>query len=128
MWLNDGSVEVFIWDSKCCVQWIWIITSCPHLSQQHVSGDDNLNVSIGNYFIPCARKQKVPSPLPSLWVKLLEGNHLLVSPFPTHMPTHFSSEEAFQVEELYSSVNEFDFQDFCATVNKILFYQPTSWH
>lgn len=67
MWLNDSSVEVFIWDSECCVQWTWIITSCPHLSQQHINGDDNLNVSIGIYFIPCARMQREssqPSPFP----------------------------------------------------------------
>lgn len=61
MRLNDGSVEVFIWDSECCVQCIWIITSCPHLSQQHINADDNLNVSISNYFIPCARKQRESS-------------------------------------------------------------------
>lgn len=61
IWLNDVSVEVFIWDSESCLQWTWIITSCPHLSQQHINGDDNLNVSMGNYFIPCARKQRESS-------------------------------------------------------------------
>lgn len=104
MWLSNSSVEVFIWDSGCCVQWIWIITSSPHLSQQRVNDDDNLNVNTSNYFIPCVRKQRKGSQSASFPVSdiVLRQITFLVSPFPTHMLTHFFSEEQFQLEELSS--------------------------
>lgn len=68
MWLNISSVEVFIWDSDCCVQWIWNIISSPHLSQQLVNDDNNLKVNTSNYFIPHIRKQKKGFQLPSFFV------------------------------------------------------------
>lgn len=68
MWLNISSVEVFIWNTDRCVQWIWNIISSPHLSQQLVNDDNNLKVNTSNYFIPHIRKQKKGSQFASFFV------------------------------------------------------------
>lgn len=131
MWLNKSSVEVFIWDSACCVQWIWIITGSPHLSQ-HVNDDDNLSVNTSNYFIPSARKHREGSQSASFpvsdtlfWGKSAFGGHQFLLTWPhTSSVKNNSRRKSFPAQRDEAS---FDFQHLHATVSKILFYQPISW-